>query len=325
MNYRKTLAVLTALAACASVAAMPAGVQNNSVSGVFAEEAAGTAKLEEGSLGDKVTFVIYDNGEMVITGSGAITKTSEDIKNRESVTSVVFKNDASGGVTEICEAAFSGMVKLKDVTLPESLKTIGNIAFAGCRNLSEITIPENTESIGAQAFAYTALKEITVPDSVKNLGEKAFEGCAALEKAQISRGIKQAVPGLFKDCKALTELTIPDFETEKADYGEYGEGPKVAVKDMFNVINPVTTECSVSKITILDGAEVISPYEFSCMSSLKEVVIPDKVTTISEAAFSRCDSIEKITLPSGLKNIENIAFAGCRKLSEITILKTQKA
>lgn len=175
MNYRKTLAVLTALAACASVAAMPAGVQNKNASGVFAAEAAEAAKLEEGSLGDKVGFVIYDNGEMVITGSGAITKTTEDVKNRESVTSVVFKGDASDGVTEICEAAFSGMVNLKAVTLPESLKTIGNIAFAGCRKLSEITIPETTESIGAQAFAYTALKEITVPDSVKDLGEKAFE------------------------------------------------------------------------------------------------------------------------------------------------------
>ena len=89
MNYRKTLAVLTALAACASVAAMPAGVQNNDNTSIFAVEAAEAAKLEEGSLGDKVGFVIYDNGEMVITGSGAITKTTEDIKNRESVTSIV--------------------------------------------------------------------------------------------------------------------------------------------------------------------------------------------------------------------------------------------
>ncbi|WP_044975752.1 leucine-rich repeat protein [Ruminococcus sp. HUN007] len=277
------------------------------------------AKLEEGSLGDKVGFVIYDNGEMVITGSGAITQTAEDIKNKESVTSVVFKDDAAGGVTEIGEAAFYGMVNLKAVTLPKSLKTIGNIAFAGCRKLSDITIPETAESIGAQAFAYTALKEITVPDSVKILGEKAFEGCAGLEKAQIGRGVKQAVPGLFKDCKALTELTIPDFETEKADYGEYGEGPKVAVKDMFNVIDPLNTECSVSKITILDGAEKISPYEFSGMSSLKEVVIPDTVTAISEAAFSRCVSIERIVLPAGVKSIGSAAFAGCVKLSDIVI------
>ena len=319
MNYRKTLAVLTALAACVSASAMPAGVQNNDNTSIFAVEAAEAAKLEEGSLGDKVGFVIYDNGEMVITGSGAITKTAEDIKNKESVTSVVFKDDAAGGVTEIGEAAFYGMVNLKAVTLPKPLKTIGNIAFAGCTKLSDITIPETTESIGAQAFAYTALKEITVPDSVKNLGEKAFEGCAALEKAQIGRGIKQAVPGLFKDCKVLTELTIPNFETEIADYGEYGEGAKVAVKDMFNVISPIITESSVSKITILDGAEEISMCEFSCMSSLKEVVIPDTVTVISKSAFSLCRSLEKITLPEGLKTIGSAAFAGCAGLSDIML------
>ena len=163
MNYRKTLAVLTALAACVSVTAMPAGVQNNDNTSIFAVEAAEAAKLEEGSLGDKVGFVIYDNGEMVITGSGAITKTTEDVKNRESVTSVVFKDDASGGVTEICEAAFSGMVKLKDVTLPESLKTIGNIAFAGCRNLSEITIPESVTYLGGSVFSYCDNVRVTIP------------------------------------------------------------------------------------------------------------------------------------------------------------------
>ncbi|WP_044975747.1 hypothetical protein [Ruminococcus sp. HUN007] len=40
MNYRKTLAVLTALAACASVTAMPAGVQNNDNTSIFAVKAA---------------------------------------------------------------------------------------------------------------------------------------------------------------------------------------------------------------------------------------------------------------------------------------------
>ena len=310
--------VLTALAACASVAAMPAGVQDKTIT-VFAEETAEATKLEEGSLGEKVTFIIYDNGEMIITGSGAITKTTEDLENRNTVTSIVFKDDAEGGVTEICEAAFCRMEKLEAVTLPKSLKTIENIAFAGCEKLSDVTIPENTESIGSQAFAYTALKEISVPDSVNSLGEKAFEGCSVLEKAQIGRGIKQAVPELFKDCRALTELTIPNFETEEADYGEYGEGAKVAVKDMFNVISPIITESSVNKITILDGAEEISMCEFSCMSSLKEVVIPDTVTTISKAAFSRCDSLETITLPEELKTIGYSAFAGCVKLSDITI------
>ena len=319
MNYRKTLAVLTALAACVPAITMPAGVQDNNDTCIFAEETAETAKLEEGALGDKVTFTIYDNGKMIITGSGAITKTTENLENRNSVTSIVFKDDAEGGVTEIGESAFSCMEKLENVTLPNSLKTIGNFTFAGCGKLSAVTIPENTESIGTQVFAYTALKKVTVPDSVKSLGEKTFEGCYNLEKAQIGRGIKQAVPELFKDCKALTELTIPNFETEEADFGEYGEGAKVAVKDMFNVISPIITECSVSKITILDGAEEISMCEFSCMSSLKEVVIPDTVTTISEAAFSRCDSLENITLPAGIKTIENFAFAGCGKLSDVTI------
>ena len=44
MNYRKTLVVLTALVACASVTAMPAGVQDKDNTYVCAEEVAEASK-----------------------------------------------------------------------------------------------------------------------------------------------------------------------------------------------------------------------------------------------------------------------------------------
>ena len=43
--------------------------------------------------------------------------------------------------------------KLKKVTLPETLKTIGDYAFHQCKKLTEITIPASVESIGVRCFA----------------------------------------------------------------------------------------------------------------------------------------------------------------------------
>ena len=49
-----------------------------------------------------------------------------------------------------------------NVTIPESITSIGYIAFKDCTSLSSITIPENVESIGGGAFGYCSiLNEIT--------------------------------------------------------------------------------------------------------------------------------------------------------------------
>ena len=49
-----------------------------------------------------------------------------------------------------------------NVTIPESITSIGYIAFKECESLSSITIPENVESIGDGAFVYcSSLNEIS--------------------------------------------------------------------------------------------------------------------------------------------------------------------
>ncbi len=56
-------------------------------------------------------------------------------------------------------------------------------AFYGCTSLTELTIGNSVTSIGACAFeGCTSLAEITIPDSVTSIGERAFSGCESLKK-----------------------------------------------------------------------------------------------------------------------------------------------
>lgn len=111
------------------------------------------------------------------------------------------------GVTEIVERAFSDRPPLK-VTLPNSLKIIGNSAFtstdlstitlpegleqlgietiltqignfAGCMdgcNLSEVVFGNSLKIIGTNAFASNNITQIIIPNSVEVIGENAFLG-----------------------------------------------------------------------------------------------------------------------------------------------------
>lgn len=78
--------------------------------------------------------------------------------------------------------------KLKSITLPPNLTTIGVSAFQGCFGLMEITIPKTVTSIGANAFFYNQqLKTINILGNVKEIGSSAFDNCDTLSELDLSR------------------------------------------------------------------------------------------------------------------------------------------
>ena len=85
----------------------------------------------------------------------------------------------------IADAAFLQSTVIKDITLPESVVTIGSDAFSDCRNLERVEFRVNEATresalttIGAGAFKNCSLlEEITVTKNVATIGDEAFDGC----------------------------------------------------------------------------------------------------------------------------------------------------
>ena len=84
-------------------------------------------------------------------------------------------------VTSIGDSAFSDCSGLTSMTIPEGVTNIGNHAFRGCRGLTSVMIPEDVTSIGDSAFAWCCgVTSITIPESVTSIGKDAFYACSAL-------------------------------------------------------------------------------------------------------------------------------------------------
>ena len=64
---------------------------------------------------------------------------------------------------------------LKEITLPDSVTSIGEYAFDSCVSLTCFTIPDGVKTIQGHTFSYCEdLESVAIPDSVQRIGKSAL-------------------------------------------------------------------------------------------------------------------------------------------------------
>ena len=114
----------------------------------------------------------------------------------------------------VAEIGFSAFLyhNLEKVTIPNSVKNIGNCAFEGCESLKSIDIPESVSKIGWKAFSCCeSLTNIIIPKSVTEINTNTFEYCKSLTNVTIPKNLK-FTEKTFKDCTFLKSLTTHEGE-----------------------------------------------------------------------------------------------------------------
>jgi hypothetical protein len=176
---------------------------------------------------DKVWNVNSD-GDTIWYDINKETKTAEVSENRSYSGSIVIPQEIkvkrkTYRVTGVSRYAFFYCNKLKSVTMPSGLSSIGSSAFVGCRNLEQLTIPESVTSIGEKAFdGCSSLRNIQVSEANQNycsvdgaLYDKSKETLImvfqnGISKFVIPESVTTIEDNAFKDCQNLTNIVIPN-------------------------------------------------------------------------------------------------------------------
>lgn len=210
----------------------------------------------------------------------------------------------------IAENTVSGWDYLKSVTLPDTLKTIGDLGFAHCELLEQISLPEGLTSIGANAFYNCAsIEQFNLPDSVESIGNYAFGKCASLETVSLSKSLSTVGNWVFASCNSLINLTI---SPENANY--YSAGNCIIERGTHTLV----LGCLGSIIPNDGTIKIIGHHAFARQETLVSITLPDSVTTIETYAFDRCSSLVSVDLGIFFTTFERYSFTNCPSIEYFT-------
>ena len=172
---------------------------------------------------DEMSWVLYSDGELVISGDAAIPNYSGALADWQAYATKVEKVTIEEGITSIGRCAFYNLIKLEEVSIPDTVESIGMQAFYKCIKLKKITIPGSVETIGAEAFGgCTNLVSVALENGVKNIRSGAFSKCRKLEAITFPKSVKSIGAESFKDCTLLEEAylrssTAPELGADAFD------------------------------------------------------------------------------------------------------------
>lgn len=233
-------------------------------------------------------------------------------------------------VTKINDDALKGNKKIVSVTIPGSVRDIGNNAFSGCPNLEEIIF--------------------TNPDKASNnliIRINAFQNCPKLTKCEIPARANQVVGNIFKGCTSLTEIKVNAnnpyyFAQDGVLFGPALVNYKPQYEDAYTLQSyPAGREGAYTIPSFVHGKKIdqiwTSGFEGASGltgisippsigrlgtaafegTGLTNVVIPDTVQQVDPAVFQNCTSLVSVKLPNGITEIDQYLFANCISLQHV--------
>lgn len=281
-----------------------------------------------GTCGTNVSWAIDANGNLTISGSGAMDDYYVEGSPWYSYKKQIISVSVENGITRIGNCAFYGRsyeyATIKTVSLPDSLKTIGYRAFWDCIGIENLILPSTSVTLEEGAFGYCeGMKSLTIPDTgivlgedafgyckslegliipgTTKVGKKAFEQCSGIKTLQVRDGVTVLGTGAFSGCTSLESAVLPDSMTDM--------GASTFSSARFTSFH------------IPSGLTELKSDVFAD-SWLTSITIPEGIKTIGESAFLRCNGLTKIVIPEGVTTIGRNAFYASRKLAEVEIPST---
>ena len=247
------------------------------------------------------------------------------------VNGVLVNGDACTGavtvpttVRKIGEKAFANNHNITSVVVKSGVKSIENEAFYNCSKLTKVTLPATVTAIGCNAFFNcTALSSINLPSGLKSIDDGAFQYCKSLTSVTIPDSVTWIGGSAFHFCTGITKLVLPNSAAQIATaafaYCTSLTSVTIPAKTVFIGNAQFNGDSALTSVTFKEGFKDISGYSFQGCTSIAGLTFPSTLKSIGEYAFSGCNKVEYLSIPNSVEKIGYYAFAGVTSLISVKI------
>ncbi|MDE6395746.1 MAG: leucine-rich repeat domain-containing protein, partial [Muribaculaceae bacterium] len=257
-----------------------------------------------------------------------------------------------GSCTSLASSAFESCAALKNVTIPETVTSLGTNVFAGsgieeivlpnsitsvtaslfqsCKSLKKVTLGNAVTSIADMAFYNSTVAEVNFPETLKSIGQMAFSGTKLSGALELPEGLTSVGIQAFANNTGLPEVSFPASTTKLGD-GAFMGCTGIA-KYAVNAANEaLKTDATGAMLTVADNLlyafapassvtaitgdfEVVAPYAAYKAAGVTEVTLP-KCTNWGDYAFSGT-SIKTLAVAG---TVGRYVAANCPELTKLVI------
>lgn len=291
----------------------------------------GLESIEEGAINlSKVTELILPDGfkrlgktnleslrKISLPESLSTSERGISLSGAKNIEVVEFR----GNWLKIPSELFSG-TRVKNLILPETIKTIDRRAFEGAELPETFRLPEGVEEIGTEAFAGVALPaEFRLPMGVAKIGNSAFANADLPDIFELPAGVVSVGDKAFKGA-SVEEIVLPST-LKSLGFEAFADSSikRIILPEGLEAFGRGAFKGSMLReLTILgDGRGV----DLSGASKLKNVTLPKSYSEREwgSSPFSEVEQLEEVKFSGNWESIPSRLFLGTR-LNNLTLSPT---
>jgi len=284
------------------------GCQNLSVSTIPADTLVSASAFEETGVTDVVIEDISKIDNRVFADCKSLKKLTINVadgptsvpsalvKGCENLQTVMFTGRTQN-LTVIEAAAFKETKNLNTVSLPDTIKTISKEAFYHSA-IQNIHLPENLKQIGIMAFAGNGLKNIVIPNKTKRLGYYAFRNCKELTEVTLPESVTKIPSGIFEGCCSLKTVNAPNVDTV-CDHAFY--------------------DCKNLEAFDFSKLQSLEHMAFA-YTGIHEAIFSDRLVNLGTVIFLSCNNLQTVDMKAcKIQKIPYQCFCFCEGLKDVQL------
>ena len=255
------------------------------------------ANSKPNKLTPSITWELRSDGTLEILGTGSMPDFANSKESqkwlKKSIAKKITHITVGEGITKIGDHSFDSglMLYLESVSLPSTLRVIGEEAFAHCR-----------------------FENIVIPQSVVSIGSGAFRGCINLESITIPNGVKKIGPNTFANCRRLKSINLSNVESIGDKAFTYTDLDVIIIPSTINHLGKsIFYESNLKTAVFEEGINISAvPDECFCFcKNLLSIKMPEKIKEIGERAFWGCSSLQDWTPFQNIEVFKKESFGCC--------------